>query len=57
RHIDPLNAQASYRKINQTLQCNICDKYKKSLVLSDKLNTQDLHLKAVTLTGGNISLK
>ncbi|XP_050977636.1 interleukin-1 beta isoform X4 [Labeo rohita] len=57
RQINPLNTPATYRKANQTLQCTICDKYKKSLVLSDELNTQDLHLKAVTLTGGNMNLK
>ncbi|XP_073685848.1 interleukin-1 beta [Garra rufa] len=55
--IKPLNASATYNKTSKTLQCTICDAYKKSLVLSDKQNPKDLHLKAVTLTSGNIRMK
>ncbi|KAL1266188.1 hypothetical protein QQF64_001863 [Cirrhinus molitorella] len=57
RLIKPLDASGIYSKSSRTLQCNICDKYQKSLVLSDAQNRPDLHLKAVTLSGGNIRLK
>ncbi|XP_052424008.1 interleukin-1 beta-like isoform X3 [Carassius gibelio] len=57
RLVKPLNVSQTYSKSSRTLQCTICDKYKKTLVQSNKLNNEDLHLKAVTLSAGNIQYK
>ncbi|XP_059394561.1 interleukin-1 beta-like [Carassius carassius] len=57
RLVKPLNVTPTYSKASRTLQCTICDKYKKTLVQSNKLTNEDLHLKAVTLSAGNIQYK
>uniref|UniRef100_A0A8C1D1U8 Interleukin-1 n=1 Tax=Cyprinus carpio carpio TaxID=630221 RepID=A0A8C1D1U8_CYPCA len=57
RLVKPLNATQTYCKTSRTLQCTVCDKYKKTLVQSNKLTNQDLHLKAVTLSAGTIQYK
>uniref|UniRef100_A0A673FQB2 Interleukin-1 n=2 Tax=Sinocyclocheilus rhinocerous TaxID=307959 RepID=A0A673FQB2_9TELE len=56
RHVKPLNVTPTYCK-TRTLQCTVCDKYKKTLVQSNKLTNEDLHLKAVTLSAGTIQYK
>ncbi|XP_043087340.1 interleukin-1 beta [Puntigrus tetrazona] len=54
----PLAVTSVYSKETQTsLQCTICDKYKKTLVQSNKLANEDLHLKAVTLSAGTDQYK
>ncbi|XP_059400527.1 interleukin-1 beta-like [Carassius carassius] len=45
-----------YNKTNRTLQCTVCDKYKKTLVQSNELS-EPLHLKAVTLSAGTMQYK
>ncbi|KAF4108548.1 interleukin-1 beta [Onychostoma macrolepis] len=57
REMKPLNTTPIYHKSDRTLQCTICDKYKKTLVQSNKLTNEDLHLKAVTLSAGSIQYK
>lgn len=57
RLVKPLNATQTYCKTSRTLQCSVCDKYKKTLVQSNKLTNEDLHLKAVTLSAGTIQYK
>ncbi len=52
----PLNVTAVYCK-SRTLQCTICDKYKKTLVQSNTRTNEDLHLKAVTLNAGSTQYK
>ncbi|XP_016092531.1 interleukin-1 beta-like, partial [Sinocyclocheilus grahami] len=56
RHVKPLNVTPTYCK-TRTLQCTVCDKYKKTLVQSNKLTNEDLHLKAVTLSAETIQYK
>uniref|UniRef100_A0A672LZ77 Interleukin-1 beta n=1 Tax=Sinocyclocheilus grahami TaxID=75366 RepID=A0A672LZ77_SINGR len=46
----PLNETPTYCKTSRTLQCTVCDKYKKTLVQSNKLGSEPPHLKAVTLS-------
>ncbi len=57
RRVKPLNVTPIYCKTSRTLQCTVCDKYKKTLVQSNKLTNEDLHLKAVTLSAGSIQYK
>nr|AMR55431.1 interleukin-1 beta [Schizothorax prenanti] len=57
RRVKPLNATPIYCKTSRTLQCTVCDKYKKTLVQSNNLTNEDLHLKAVTLSAGSIQYK
>ncbi len=56
RLVKPLNVTAVYCK-SRTLQCTICDKYKKTLVQSNTRTNEDLHLKAVTLREGATQYK
>lgn len=57
RRVKPLNVTPIYCKTSRTLQCTVCDKYKKTLVQSNNLTNEDLHLKAVTLSAGSIQYK
>lgn len=51
-----VNVAPTYNKTRQTLQCTVCDKYKKTLVQSNK-QSDPLHLKAVTLSAGTMQYK
>uniref|UniRef100_A0A672LTS7 Interleukin-1 beta n=1 Tax=Sinocyclocheilus grahami TaxID=75366 RepID=A0A672LTS7_SINGR len=53
----PLNETPTYCKTSRTLQCTVCDKYKKTLVQSNKLGSEPPHLKAVTLSAAAIQYK
>ncbi|XP_018935618.2 interleukin-1 beta [Cyprinus carpio] len=57
RLVKPLNETPIYNKTSLTLQCTICDKYKKTMVQSNKLSDEPLHLKAVTLSAGAMQYK
>ncbi|XP_016302645.1 interleukin-1 beta [Sinocyclocheilus anshuiensis] len=57
RLVKPLNVTPTYCKTSRTLQCTVCDKYKKTLVQSNKLGSEPLHLKAVTLSAAAIQYK
>uniref|UniRef100_A0A8C2BIV4 Interleukin-1 beta n=1 Tax=Cyprinus carpio TaxID=7962 RepID=A0A8C2BIV4_CYPCA len=57
RLVKPLNETPIYNKTSLTLQCTICDKYKKTMVQSNKLSDEPLHLKLLHLNYVNIRVE